>query len=746
MECMVIELKGLTCSNCGAKIENDTKKIKGVKNVDLNLFKQEMKVDFDNNSVSGIFEMVEKITNKYEPDVKVNLKGSDQLSTAKHALHADGHMRERECCRGHHHSHEEEQAVHEHLHGKEHTHEHSHGDENESLKGRLIKYGIGAAFFIAAIATERPEVPYILNAALFMTAYLIFGLDVLVRAVKNISRGQVFDENFLMALSTVGAIAIGEMPEAVFVMLFYQIGETFQDMAVEKSRKSIKSLMDIRPDFANKLIDGEVKTVSPESVTAGDIIIVKPGERIPLDGKVEEGESSVDTSALTGESVPRGIKAGSEVLSGAINLSGMIKVKVTKEFANSTVMKILELTENSASKKTKTEQFITKFARVYTPAVVIAAAVLAFLPPLLIPGAELKVWVSRALVFLVVSCPCALVLSVPLGFFAGIGEASKNGILIKGSNYLQALCAVDTVVMDKTGTITEGVFGVTEIKPSERTDEEELLKLAAYAEKMSTHPIAKSITESYRSKEKIDINNISDYEEISGYGVTASVFGRKILAGNGRLMEKYGVKFEKYAGMGSVVYIADENGYLGRVAVSDKIKEDSAEAISKLKKLGIKNTVILTGDTEENGKIVAEAVGADKIYGGLLPGDKVSKIEEIYNGGYSKNVLFAGDGINDAPVLSRVEVGVAMGGMGSDAAIEAADVVIMNDNLMKLPAAIKIARNTNRIVKENIVFALGVKGIVLVLGAAGIAGMWLAVFADVGVAFIAILNSMRKKA
>jgi len=696
MEKMVIELKGLTCSHCGGKIENDVQKLNGVAKANLNLMKQELAVEFKEDK-KRILEDVKIITNKYEPDVKVGLK--DQ-----------GHSGE------------------------------DHQDE-ENTKNIIIRFAVGILMFIAAVAIKEPQW---LSTGLFMGAYFIFGGDVLVRAIKNISKGQIFDENFLMSIATVGAIAIGEMPEAVFVMLFYQVGEFFQSLAVEKSRKSIRSLMDIRPDHANLVADEKIVETRPEEISVDDIIVVKPGERVPLDGVVIEGESAVDTSALTGESVPKKVYVNSEVLSGSINTSGLLKIRVTQVFEKSTVVKILELTENAASKKTKAEQFITKFARIYTPIVVMGAVVLAVVPPIFTSEADLKMWIGRALIFLVVSCPCALVLSVPLGFFSGIGEASKNGILVKGSNYLQALCKINTVVMDKTGTITEGVFEVTEIKAN-GVDESELLKLGAYAEKMSNHPIAKSIVNKYEADELIDVSKISDYEEIGGYGVSAVVEGKKIFAGNLRLMKRENILCDEFNGMGSVVYLGANGKYFGRIVVSDRIKKDSEKAIKAIKSMGIKNTVILTGDSKKNADMVCESVGADVVYSQLLPQDKVSKVEELYSENSCRKILFVGDGINDAPVLSRAEVGIAMGGVGSDAAIEAADVVIMNDNLMKIADAIKLARNTNTIVMQNIVFALGVKAVVLAMGAMGMATMWMAVFADVGVAFIAVLNSMRKK-
>ena len=642
---------------------------------------------------------------------------------------------------------------------KEHTHEggescccgnvlNSNGkqeqkDENKNMiKNKIIKFSIGIGFFIFALLANEGSLIKIL---FFIVSYLVLGYEVLLRSVKNISRGQVFDENFLMSISTLGAIAIGEMPEAVFVMLFYQVGETFQELAVEKSRKSIRSLMDIRPEVVNLIVNEEIIQIKPENVKIGDIIGVKPGERVPLDGIVVEGNSHLDTSALTGESMPRSVKEGISVLSGVINVSGFLKIRVTEAFANSTVVKILELTENATAKKTKTEQFITNFARIYTPVVVMAAVVLAFVPPTITPEKDLIEWVSRALIFLVISCPCALVLSVPLGFFSGIGEASRNGVLFKGSNYLQGLCTIDTVVLDKTGTVTEGVFEITEINPF-NISEKELLKIAAYVEKMSNHPIAKSVVEAFEKKEDIKIEKIENYEELSGYGVSAVIDKRKVFAGNNKMMQSIGtVDYKEFSGIGSVVYLADEKDYLGYIVVSDKIKKDSKEAIEKIKKAGVKEVIMLTGDSRKNGEEVGRIVGVDRVESELLPTDKVEKIEEIYASRNGAKILFVGDGINDAPVLSRVEVGVAMGGVGSDAAIEAADMVIMNDSLLKIPDAFVIARNTNKIVKQNIVFALGVKAIVLALGALGYVGMGTAIFADVGVSVIAILNSMRKK-
>ncbi|WP_206459965.1 heavy metal translocating P-type ATPase [Anaerovorax sp. IOR16] len=580
--------------------------------------------------------------------------------------------------------------------------------------------------------------------AFFLIPYLIVGGDVLLDAIKNIIRGQIFDENFLMALATIGAFAIGEYPEGVAVMLFYQIGELFQSYAVNASRKSIASLMDIRPDYANIEIDGVLKQVDPEEVSVGDIIIVKPGERIPLDGVVKEGTSSVDTSALTGESLPRDLSEGNEALSGCINLNGVLSIQVTKEFGESTVSKILDLVENASSKKAKAENFITKFARYYTPVVVIGAALLAIIPPLLIDGALFSEWIQRALIFLVVSCPCALVISIPLGFFGGIGGASKCGVLIKGSNYLEVLAKTGMVVFDKTGTLTKGNFKVTEIYPAKGATihKDEILKLAATAESYSDHPISTSLKEAYGIK--IDRKQLESVEEISGYGVKAIVDGKRVYVGNAKLMEQCSIDFERKTTPGTLVYVAIENSYAGCIVIADEIKEDSADAVVNLKNAGVKRTIMLTGDSKAVGKMVAEELGLDEVYAELLPADKVNQLEElIKQKRLYGNLAFVGDGINDAPVLAEADVGIAMGGLGSDAAIEAADIVIMDDRPSKIVTAIEISRKTLKIVKQNIILALGIKGIVLLLGAFGMATMWEAVFADVGVSVIAILNAMR---
>lgn len=579
-----------------------------------------------------------------------------------------------------------------------------------------------------------------LNLLVLLISFVLAGGDVVKRAARNIFRGNVFDENFLMAIASIGAFLIGEAPEGVAVMLFYQVGEAFQDYAVGQSRRSIASLMDLRPDYANVKVEDELIKKDPEDVKPGDIIVVKPGEKVPLDGIVLEGNTMVDTSALTGESVPREITSGSELLSGCININGVVTVRVTKEYEESTVAKILELVENASSKKSKSEKFITRFARYYTPTVVIIAAVLAILPPLLIKGETFSDWIYRALSFLVVSCPCALVISVPLSFFGGIGGASKKGILVKGSNYLEALAKTEIVVFDKTGTLTKGVFQVQEVH-AKGISKEELLKVAAYAESYSNHPISHSLKLAFN--EEINNDKIQDVEEISGHGVSATIDGKKVLAGNAKLMKGNNISFIDNELAGTVVHVAIDDKYAGYILIADEIKKDSVEAISSLRH-HTKEIVMLTGDTKTSGEKTAKELGVTKVYSELLPGDKVSKVEELLNQ-KSKNgtLAFVGDGINDAPVLARADIGIAMGGLGSDAAIEAADIVIMTDEPSKITSAIKISKKTLSIAKQNIIFAIGVKLLILLLSAMGYATMWAAVFADVGVTFIAVLNSFR---
>ncbi len=583
--------------------------------------------------------------------------------------------------------------------------------------------------------------PDLVWPVLYLVPYGIIGWDVLWRAIRNIKNGQVFDENFLMSVATVGAFGCGEYPEAVAVMLFYQVGELFQSVAVDRSRKSISALMDIRPDYANIEQNGELVQVDPEEVSVGDVIVVKAGERVPLDGTVLEGTSSLDTAALTGESLPRDVQAGDEVISGCVNLTGVLHVKVNKPFGESTVAKILDLVENSSSKKAKAENFITKFARYYTPAVVFAALALAVLPPLLGMGPWLM-WVQRALNFLVVSCPCALVISIPLSFFGGIGGASKQGILVKGGNYLEALAKAGIVVFDKTGTLTKGTFEVTAVHP-QQVSERELLELAALAERFSDHPISRSIQTACQSAP--DPNRVTDAKEIAGHGVQAVVDGKTVLAGNQKLMDEFHISFEDACRhVGTIIHVAVDGAYMGHIVISDQVKDGAEEALRDLKAAGVRKTVMLTGDSQAVGQAVARQLGLDEVHAELLPGDKVDQVEELLQSkGPKEQLVFVGDGINDAPVLSRADIGVAMGGMGSDAAIEAADIVLMDDDLKKLPVAVRIARKTLRIVRENIVFALAVKFLVLILSAVGVANMWWAVFADVGVSVIAILNSMR---
>ena len=604
---------------------------------------------------------------------------------------------------------------------------------------RLWRIIIGAAVLATAVLLSLNN--EWLQIALFIISYIIVGGDVVKRAVKNIFKGQVFDENFLMSIATIGAFFIGEYPEGVAVMLFYQVGELFQSYAVGKSRKSIASLMDIRPDYANVKKGDELVKVDPDEVQIGDIIVIKAGEKIPLDGKVIEGSSMIDTSALTGEAVPREVEVGSDILSGCININGVITAEVTKEFGESTVSKILDLVENASSKKSNSEQFITKFARYYTPVVVIIAVFLAIIPPLVIDGATFSDWIYRALAFLVVSCPCALVISIPLSFFGGIGGASKKGVLVKGSNYLEALAETEIVVFDKTGTLTKGVFNVQEIHP-EGVSKEELLELTAHAESYSNHPISLSLKRAY-SKE-IDNGRISDVEEISGHGVIATVDGKKVMAGNIKLMKMMDIPYFKGELIGTIVHVAVNNKYIGYIVIADEVKEDSAQAIKELRAANIKQTVMLTGDNKSIGSKVAKELGLDKVYAELLPADKVEKLEELFSQKSKKGKLaFVGDGINDAPVLARADIGIAMGGLGSDAAIEASDVVIMTDEPSKIATTMKISKKTLKIAHQNIVFAIGIKIIVLILSAFGITTMWAAIFADVGVTIIAVLNAFR---
>jgi len=627
-------------------------------------------------------------------------------------------------------------------------------DENEGKK-EIIRIICGAAIFAVGIIIDKLAVINLsdyLIFSIYVLSYLILGGNIVFRAAKGILKGKIFDENFLMSIATIGAFVIGEYPEAVGVMLFYQVGEMFQEMAVRRSKKSITNLMNIRPDYANLKKGDDFIKAAPDTVEIGDIIIVKPGEKIPLDGIVINGSSMLDTSALTGESVPRSAKVTDNVLSGCVNLNGVLTIEVTKVFGESTVSKIIDLVENASGKKAKTENFITVFARYYTPAVVILAVLIAVLP-LLFFGGEWKEWLHRALVFLVISCPCALVLSIPMGFFAGIGKSAKNGILVKGGNFLEAFNNLDTVVFDKTGTLTKGVFKVTAIETAENFSKDSVIELAAHAEVFSNHPIALSILNEYSNQKpdnEIEKNNLSDYTEISGHGVSVSLKDKTILAGNDKLMIKNGINFKAAQSTSTKVYVAVDGKFAGCITISDEIKSDSKDVISMLKIKGVRKTVMLTGDTPQIAAVVAEELGIDEVYAGLLPHEKVEKVEMLAlqknNKGKpasKKSLAFVGDGINDAPVLAMADIGIAMGGLGSDAAIEAADVVLMTDEPSKLSAAIDIARFTKKIVWQNIIFALGIKGVFLALGAFGIASMWEAVFADVGVSLLAVLNAMR---
>ncbi len=693
----VLLLIGLDCANCATKIEKAVNSLDGVSSATVDFVSRKLTIEVDQKrDLSKVVEQASKIAVQIESGIKV-VENQDKKEESKE-------------------------------------------DEDGGIKkSKAIQLGIGAALFFAAILVELPFWP---EFAIFLVSYVLVGGEVVLKAVRNISKGQVFDENFLMSVATIGAFAIKQFPEGVAVMLFYQVGELFQNMAVNRSRKSISALMDIRPDYANLKVGEDIKRVSPEEISVGDIIVIKPGEKVPLDGKVIEGMSMLDTSAITGESVPREVEPGNEILSGTINKNGLLTVEVTKEFGDSTVSKILDLVQNANSRKAPTEQFITKFSRYYTPVVVFVALAMAVIPPLVVSGATFSDWIYRALVFLVVSCPCALVISIPLGFFGGIGGAAKNGILVKGSNYLEALNNVDTIVFDKTGTLTKGVFKVTEISTQGHESEENLLEYAAFAESYSNHPIAISILKAYGKE--INKSEIENYDEISGHGIKVSVKGKRILAGNKKLMAKENITYDEVDEIGTIVHVAIDGNYAGYIVISDEIKDDALKAIKELRGIGVRKLVMLTGDNKLVGDAIGQQLGLDEVHAELLPDQKVEKLELLEKQKKTKGkLLFVGDGINDAPVLARADVGVAMGGLGSDAAIEAADIVIMTDEPSKLANAIKIAKRTRSIVWQNIVFALGVKAIVLVLGAGGIATIWEAVFADVGVTLIAVINAMR---
>ncbi|KXG74847.1 Cadmium, zinc and cobalt-transporting ATPase [Fervidicola ferrireducens] len=698
-------LMGLDCVNCAGKIEAETRKIAGVKSASLDFISKKLRLEVENkHELDRIISHIKRLVKEIEPEVEVVDEEEHDIKCA---------------C--------------------EDDRSNAASNIEANNKKWAVRLGISAAFFAAALLIEFP---YWVEFSLFLISYILSGGEVVLRAVKNITKGQVFDENFLLTIATIGAFIIQEFPEGVAVMLFFQVGMFLQNIAVNRSRKSIAALLDIRPDFANLKVGDEIKKVSPKDVKVGDIIVVKPGEKIPLDGKIIDGRSMVDTSALTGESVPREVEVGNDVLAGFININGLLTIEVSKEFGESTVSKILDLVQNASSRKAPTENFITKFARRYTPVVTMAAALIAIVPPLIVPGATFTDWLYRALVFLVISCPCALVVSIPLGFFGGIGGASKNGVLVKGSNYLEALNDVDTVVFDKTGTLTKGVFKVTQINPQGNVSKDELLEYAAFAESFSNHPIALSILKAYGKE--VDKNEIENYEEISGHGIKAKVKGKTVLVGNAKLMARENIAYVNTDAVGTTVHVAIDGVYAGFIVISDEVKEDSANAVKGLKSIGVRRLVMLTGDSKAVAEKIGKQLGLDEVYAELLPDQKVEKLEMLEKQKSPKGKLvFVGDGINDAPVLARADVGVAMGGLGSDAAIEAADVVLMTDEPSKLVTAIKIAKRTRRIVWQNIIFSLGVKIIVLALGAGGIATMWEAVFADVGVALIAIVNAMR---
>ena len=690
-------LKGLDCPNCAAKIEKEVGELKGVEKSSVNLMKQTLTVNSKDSFSKDIEKTVREIVLKYEPEVEVEAWAADNTQNK--------------------------------------------GDEEDNNKKIIFRFVSGAGLFAIGIIMSILSAPLLVELAFLIVAYIILGGSVVIKATKNIIKGRIFDENFLMTLSTVGAFFIGEYPEAVAVMLFYQIGEYFQGLSVKRSRKSISDLMDIRPDTATIIKKGEFITVEPDSVSVGEKIIVKSGERIPLDGVITDGESTLDTKVLTGEAIPKSVKIGDEVLSGCINQGGVLTVEVTKTFSESTASQIIDLVENASSRKAPTENFITAFARFYTPIVVILAAIIAFVPSMLMGGGWSE-WIHRGMVFLVISCPCALVISIPLTFFGGIGAASRHGVLIKGSNYLEALNKVSRVVFDKTGTLTKGNFIVADIIPQNGFNKETILEYAAYAESFSNHPIAQSILTTYgKGTPKTDI---TDFKEISGQGISAIFKGKNILAGNTALLLNNSIDFSVTEMAGTKVYIAVDGAYAGCILITDEIKNDSEKAISDLKRIGVKKIIMLTGDDEKISKGVAEKLGVDEYYSQLLPHQKVEKLEQINSEKqHNSKLLFVGDGINDAPVLARADIGVAMGGIGTDAAIEAADVVLMTDEPSKIVEAIRIAKETKRIVIQNIVISLAIKIAFLILGAFGIAGMWEAVFGDVGVALIAVLNAMR---
>lgn len=701
---LILTLKGLDCPNCAAKIEAEVAALENVSEANINLMKQSLTVRADRAQHDALQQKITEIVQRMEPDVEV--------------IPADAH------------------------HTDAHSHEHNHEHSAESDRVMLLRLCIGAAVFaVGTVMHHALSVPALAVLAVMLTAYIVLGWDVVWTALRNITKGQIFDEHFLMSISTVGAFVLGEYPEAAAVMLFYQIGEYFQSLAVKRSRHSISSLLDIRPDTANLLRDGAVKEVAAEQVAVGDLILVKAGERIPLDGVITEGESMLDTTALTGESVPRRVHAGDEALSGCINQSGVLTVRVTRAFSESTASKIIDMVENASARKAPAENFITTFARYYTPVVVIAAAMLAIIPPLLLHGAWAE-WIRRAFVFLIVSCPCALVISIPLTFFGGIGAASKHGVLVKGSNYLEALSKVQHLVFDKTGTLTKGEFRVTEILPANGFSKDDVLKYAACCELRSNHPIAASVLAAYPADTAA--LSVTESEELFGRGICAKAEGKTLLAGSAKLMTEYGIAFTLCEQSGTKVYVAVDGRFAGCILIADTLKPDSKATIAALRTAGIRTLTMLTGDDEAIAKTIAEDLQLDGYAAQLLPEQKVTELEQLAKQlPEGAKLAFVGDGINDAPVLARADVGIAMGALGADAAIEAADVVLMTDEPARLTDAITIARKTKQIVMQNIVFALGVKALLLILGACGIAGMWAAVFGDVGVTIIAVLNAMR---
>ena len=686
---IVLELKGLDCASCASKIEKLTQNIDGVDDVNLDFVSNTLRVKLmDSNLSEMVIGEIKDIVGRLEPDVVISQRDEE-------------------------------------------THDHGNIDREG-----IVKIIVAGVLFIMPLLFKLEGMP---RFAIYAVAYLVIGADILMRAARNVMAGQPFDEYFLMSIATIGAFIIREYPEGVAVMLFYQIGELFQGMAVNHSRRSISSLLDIRPDYANLDRDGKIDIVDPRDVHIGDHIIVKPGEKVPLDGLIVEGSSSFDTSNITGESLPRTAVEGDRILSGFVNNEGLIRVQVEKEFGESTVSKILDLVENASSKKAPTENFITKFARYYTPVVVFTALAIGLIPPLFF-GLDMRDWAYRAFVFLVISCPCALVISIPLGFFGGIGGASKKGILIKGGNYLEGLNDIDTIVLDKTGTITKGIFKVTDIDVYDELSKDAILELAAHGEAYSNHPIAVSIMEAYGGE--VDKNRIADYLEIAGKGIKVKIDGQEVLLGNRQLLEDHAIDVQESQGIGTIIHIGMNKVHMGTIIVSDELKDGVVESIEDMKSLGIQRTIMLSGDNSDIAKKVGELVAVDEVYGDLLPQDKVEIFERIMEESKGK-VAFVGDGVNDAPVLARADIGIAMGGLGSDAAIEASDIVIMTDEIGKIATGLKISKNTKKIVTQNILFALGIKLIVLGLGAFGIATMWEAVFADVGVSIIAILNSIR---